>query len=110
MPLHVSINVLLLEDTHFAAHLVDPHCCPRDVSPILHRFRSYLMQYFASAVERAYAISEGKRNPQPRALQSQDLCGILPERYMQISGVCNDENNDPGNDDVFKEFSKMPMV
>ena len=32
-PLDASIKVRLLEDIHFAAHLLDPHRCPRDIDP-----------------------------------------------------------------------------
>ena len=108
-PLDASIKVRLLEDIHFAAHLVDPHRCPRDVSPFLYRFRSYLMRYCAGAVELADETSDGE-DSRSRALRSQDLRGIILEQYMRISGEWNDEKDDAGNDEVFKEFRKMPLV
>ena len=109
-PLGASIKVRFPEEIHFEAHLIDPHRCPRDLSPIGQRFRSYLMRYCASAVEPVHETKEGEGNRQFRAVRSQDLRRSILEQYMQISGEWNDEKDDAQNDEIFREFRKMPLV
>lgn len=98
-PLSGSIKVRLLEDIHFAAHLLDPCHSPRNVRPFIRRFRSFVAWYCA-----------GGQTDSSEDSTSQDLRKKLLVQFVELSGVWTDLKDDAGSNEIFNDFEDMPLL
>ena len=94
-PINATIKVRLLEDIHFAAHLTDPHRSLRDIDRHINRFRAFLMWYCSGSGTIGDALQ---------------LRQNILEQFVKLVEEWNDEKDDAGSENIFKEFEKMPLL
>lgn len=105
-PLGNSIRVRLLDDIHFAAHLLDPYRSTKDTGPFLPRFRAFLARYCMHA-----CTTSTERHRDSRELNdgNEELREKLLHQFIEISTSWDHQKQDPEKPAIFRDFRSIPL-